>query len=68
MAKKVWYEVAFRLEVELDDDDPPEVFEDSVAESVMSLIDEELMGHRDGQTRCGNRFSDATSVAAKVTR
>ena len=62
------YQITFTLEIAVspetvgrrsDDDDV------LVEEAVAALIDEELYGHNDGQTRCGLNFKDAHSFEAK---
>ncbi len=61
------YQVTFTLEIA----DSPETGRRSddddvlVEEAVTALIDEELYGHNDGQTRCGLNFKDAHSFEAK---
>lgn len=61
---KVWYEITFKLEVELEDGTPPDTVEPLIEESVQEVIDEELMGHGSGQTRCGVTWRDSTSCSA----
>ncbi len=36
-----------------------------VEEAVTVILDEELYGHSDGQTRCGLNFKDASGFKAK---
>jgi len=66
------YRVTFDLEVVLTDEEVQrhkagldEGNELIVEEAVTSLVDEELSGHRDGQTRCGVPFADAHGFSAK---
>ncbi len=62
---KVWYEITFKLEVDLEDGTPPDTVEPLIEESVQEVIDGELMDHHSGdQTRCGVRWRDATSCTA----
>ncbi len=63
------YQVTFTLEVALSSEDMERYKNDDddvlVEEAVTALIDEELYGHNDGQTRCGLNFKDAHSFEAK---
>ncbi len=63
------YRVTFTLEVALSSEDMERYKNDDddvlVEEAVTALIDEELYGHNDGQTRCGLNFKDAHSFEAK---